>query len=182
LEAEGVVLALAHAEPAVGVGAFGAVARGPTQGIAIGVGPGSVGQVAEIAGPAEGAGHLIDHLLGRLLERVERLALRSDRVARRAAAQRLGGIAHGAIGAAEGLGHIALLAQLAHDIAQHAPKRILLGGITLSLTLSLLLALLPALALLTLARLAEGAVEQLLLALLQLLQVAHGLVAVALHL
>src|SRR5262249_29717976 len=154
LEAETVVLALAHAQAAIGVGAFSAVAHRPAQGVAVCVGPCAVGQIAEIAGPAEGAGHLVDHLFGGLLERVERFGLRPDGIARRAAAERFGGIAHGAVRAAERLRHVALIAELAHYLAQHSPERILLGGVALALTRPLL-ALLSTLALLTLARLPE---------------------------
>src|SRR5260221_345209 len=67
--------------------------------------------------------HLLLHLFGkrarRLLQLVERLPLRGDRIARIAAPQGLLRVAHSAFGTAERLGNIAgCIAELAHDLAE----------------------------------------------------------------
>src|SRR5258708_33088928 len=142
LDAEAVDVGAAHAQPAVGIGSLGAVAGGAAERIALGVGHRAVGQVAEAAGTPEGAGHLIHHVLGRLLQGVEGLGLRAHGVAGRAAAERLGGIPHRPVGTPERLRHVALVAELTHHVAQHAPERVLLAGIALPLTLTLSLTLL----------------------------------------
>ena len=68
---------------------------------------------------------LLGEVARRLLQLVERLGLRADRVPWLAALQRAGGIAHGPLGAAERVRYVAHpVAELPH----HAPVRVVLGG------------------------------------------------------
>src|SRR5262249_15598698 len=137
-------------------------------------------------------GELVGQRLGALLELVQGLALRTDGVTRLGALEGFRRFLHRPLGAAEGLRNVAHVAHLAHELAQHAPERLLgLGaGLTalarlaalsaltllaLLLALLVLLALLSLLALLTLLVLAVGVliglVHQLPLPARQVLQV-----------
>src|SRR5207302_2582347 len=137
-----------------------------------------------------------------LLQLIERLGLRPDRLAGFAALQRAGRVAHRALGAAERIGDVAhALAEPAHQFAERTAQAFLLAGFVAHLAglphlariavprlaraalalpallpLLSLLALLSLLSLLALLPLRPAAlVEELLLALHQLLQAAHHL-------
>src|SRR5439155_7775507 len=147
----------------------------------------AVGVAAEVA---EAALELLGEIARRLLQLVQRLALRADRLPGLAMLQRAGGIAHRALGAAKGLGDVAhAVAELAHHFAEHAAQPLLLTGLVAHLAAvglivaalrRALLALLPPLTLLTLLSVAvllalgaEALVEKLLLLLHQFLQATH---------
>src|SRR5207248_8698623 len=138
-----------------------------------------------------------------LLQLIERLGLRPDRLASFAALQRAGRVAHSALGAAERIGDVAhALAEPAHQFAERTAQAFLLAGFVahlaglphlariavprLALAALALPALLPLLSLLSLLPLLallalrpEALVEELLLALHQLLQAAHHLLRFA---
>src|SRR6185437_13315586 len=126
------------------------------------------------------------------LQLIERFGLRRYGMAGWPLVQGVGGAAHGALGPTQRLRDIAaLLAELAHHVAEHAAQRFLVAGevavalLPLALLAALTLAVLAALAALpglALARLPEAAVEKLLLALHHLLHLAHRLALAALHL
>src|SRR5260370_603723 len=122
--------------------------------------------------------HLLGHRAGGLLKLVERVGLRSDCLAGRAAVERIDGIAHRALGTTEGLRDVAgAIAELAHHLAEHAAQSLLLPRCVAGLALFSLLALLALLSTLALARGAEALVEELLLALHHVLHLPHHLTA-----
>jgi hypothetical protein len=110
-----------------------------------------------VARPA--VAHLLGEVAHALLQVVERPALRARGLARVAAPQRILGVAHRALGAAERLGHRhAVLVEPVHEFAELAAQAFLLAALLLAplaiarlaLTLLPLLALLALLPLLTL--------------------------------
>src|SRR5262249_39913722 len=136
--------------------------------------------------------HLLREITGGLLQLVQRLGLRPDGLAGLALLERAGRIAHRAFGAAERIGDVAhAIPEPPHHLAEHAAQPFLLpggvahlahlphlarivlaAGLAVLLT-SLLLAVAIGLPLLSLCP--KAAVEQLLLALHQLVQAAHHL-------
>src|SRR5207245_2132893 len=115
----------------------GAVARGgPTERVALD--PAALIAVGcadlVIAGIAPAFAEALPQLLGevarRLLQLIERLGLRPDRLARLAALQGAGGVAHRPLGAAERVGNIAhALAKPAHHLAELVPQILLLASL-----------------------------------------------------
>src|SRR6185312_9583923 len=134
-----------------------------------------LGGILVVAGPAVVA-HLLGHVAHALLQVVERTALGAGRLARVAAAQRLFGLAHRALGAAQRLGHRhAVLVELLHEVAELIAQALLLAALALAP-----LALLAALALLSLlarllAALALGFAQQLVLAAGHAVELVHHL-------
>src|SRR5665213_86191 len=133
---------------------------------------------AVLGGIAEGARIVaLRHLLGegtrRLLQRVERLGLRPDRMAGPVVAQRLGRALHGALGARQRRRNLAArLAELAHQIAERTLERFLLVRVAVACA---------RLRAAGLARLPEAAVEELLLAVHQILHGVERAAPLALH-
>src|SRR6185312_1962152 len=117
-----------------------------------------LGEVLAVAGAA--LAHLLGHVAHALLQVVERAALGAAGLARIAAAQRLLGLAHRALGATQRFRHLhAVLVELLHEVAELVAQMALLVALVVApllvaalLTLALsgllaLLTLLPALAL-----------------------------------
>src|SRR5438445_9967899 len=125
--------------------------------------------------------HLLSELTRRLLQLVERLGLGRNCFAGLLPSQRLGRIAHRALGPSQRVRYVAEpVAESTHHVAEHAPQPLLLAGRIAGLSgrilrFTSLLAALTHPALLGLLLRTETAVEQLLLALHELVHSAHHL-------
>ena len=87
-----------------------------------------LGEVLAVARPA--LAHLLGHVAHALLQIVERAALRARGLARIATTQRLLGLTHRALGAAQRLGHRhAVLVELLHEVAELAAQAFLLAAL-----------------------------------------------------
>src|SRR5262249_14111602 len=127
VEAAVVLLVLGHAAEGV---ALGLLEAGVVAGIAAGLAAVAV------------ARHLLGHLAEGLLKPVEGVGLGARRLARLAAAERVGGILHRALSAAQGARYLlAPLAHLAHEVAQGTAERLLLRRVALHVLLLLALLL-----------------------------------------